>query len=64
MLVVDVVDVVDVVEVGGSLTVEDVGGTVVVGTVVEGGTVEVVVVVGATPVSGDTQPEGGALDPL
>jgi hypothetical protein len=53
----------DVVEVGGSVTVVDVDGIVVEGTVVDGGSVEVVVVVGATPVSGDTHPAGGALAP-
>jgi hypothetical protein len=56
--------VVDVVELGGSVTVVDVGGTVVEGTEVDGGTVEEVVVVGATPVSGDTHPAGGALAPV
>jgi O-acetylhomoserine/O-acetylserine sulfhydrylase-like pyridoxal-dependent enzyme len=55
--------VVDVVELGGSITFVDGGGTVVGGTVVDGGSVDVVVVVGATPVSGDTQPAGGALAP-
>lgn len=54
----------DVVEVGGSVTVVDVDGIVVEGTVVDGGSVEVVVVVGATPVSGDTHPAGGALAPV
>ena len=56
--------VVDVVELGGSVTVVDVGGTVVEGTVVDGGAVDVVVVVGATPVSGDTHPAGGATAPV
>ena len=41
-----------------------VGGNVDDGTVVEGGTVDVVVVVGATPVSGDTHPAGGAVAPV
>ena len=34
------------------------------GTVVDGGAVVVVVVVGARPVSGETQPAGGAVAPL
>jgi hypothetical protein len=56
--------VVEVVELGGSVTVVDVGGTVVEGTVVDGGTVDVVVVVGATPVSGETHPAGGVVGPV
>jgi hypothetical protein len=32
--------------------------------VVDGGAVDVVVVVGATPVSGDTHPAGGAVAPV
>ncbi len=50
---------VDVVELGGSVTVVDVGGSVV-----DGGVVEVVVVAGAKPVSGDTHPAGGAVAPV
>jgi hypothetical protein len=56
--------VVEVVELSGSVTVVDVGGTVVEGTVVDGGTVVVVVVVGATPVSGETHPAGGVVGPV
>jgi len=58
--------VVEVVELGGSVTVVGVGGTVVEGMVVDGGTVVVVVVVvvGATPVSGETHPAGGVVGPV
>ena len=66
--VVGPVPVVEVVDRGGSVTVVVVTGgivegTVEDGTVVDGGTVDVVVVV-ATPVSGDTQPAGGAVGPV
>ena len=66
MVVVDGRDVlvVEVVALGGSVTVVDVGGSVVDGKVVDGGAVDVVVVVGATPVSGDTHPAGGAVAPV
>jgi hypothetical protein len=56
-----------VVDVVGSVVDGSVmAGGVVDGTVEDGGTVEVdvEVVVGATPVSGDTQPGGGALGPV
>jgi hypothetical protein len=68
-----VVLVVDVDVLGGLVTVVDVvaGGTVdgtIDGTVVGDragcGSVDVVVVVGATPVSGDTHPAGGAVGPV
>jgi hypothetical protein len=64
-----VVLLVDVDELDGSVTVVDVvggnivGGNVVDGTVVDGGAVDVVVVAGATPVSGDTHPAGGVVVP-
>jgi hypothetical protein len=62
--------VVDVVEFGGSVTVVvvtagSVDGTVEDGTVDDGGTVvDDVVVVVATPVSGDTHPAGGVVGPV
>lgn len=63
------VPVVDVVDLGGSVTVVVVAKGIVEGTVedgagVEGGTVDVVVVVVATPVSGETHPAGGAEGPV
>ena len=54
-------EVVDVVE--GGEVVEGGGVVVEVVEVVEGGGAVVVVVTGATPVSGETQPAGGAVAP-
>jgi hypothetical protein len=75
-----VVLVVDVDVLGGLITVVDVVGSTVEGTVVRAvdgtvdgtvvgdragcASVDVVVVVGATPVSGDTQPAGGVVGPV